>query len=351
MSPASPSADGDVAMTPEEPQAAEEENLCVICLVANIEVKLVPCGHAYFCEACAAQVIGGAVNEAVAECPLCREPIEGHEPATQEEVIDSSHDRTLILQMARLSRQADQNAVQERAASWATHSTNRSLQWFFPWWQMGSQPSEIGHVYHAKTRLKNGMVGLMPDTGAHANLMGSVWAREQSDSAAKHGLTARQEPLASPKFVQGVGQGHQRCDYRVDLPCALVDIDGQAFVDTFSSPCVEGSGLPGLLGAESLRRNRALIDNHSGRIAFVGPGGYQVTYSPGTRVFQMVESDSGHWLLPINSFEALNEQKGSSNDPPLCLNTFENVGPTTTGQKGAALSSIAEHIDTENPTE
>ena len=53
-------------------EEVRERRLCVVCRDEDIEVVIVPCGHACLCQECA-----GAVKlSASALCPMCREPID-----------------------------------------------------------------------------------------------------------------------------------------------------------------------------------------------------------------------------------------------------------------------------------
>ena len=64
-------------------------------------------------------------------------------------------------------------------------------------------------------------------------------------------------------------------------------------------PVIENSSLPPLLGLKSLTAKRALLDMHSRLLIFPGQGGVEVKCSPGTQLFQLEMSQSGHLLLPI----------------------------------------------------
>ena len=71
--------------------------------------------------------------------------------------------------------------------------------------------------------MPEGEVGLMPDTGAHDGLCGSIWARAQAGHATSAGYNVNQAVLPVPKPVSGVGAKPQEATYSVDLPCAMQD--------------------------------------------------------------------------------------------------------------------------------
>ena len=77
----------------EEEYEAEEGQECVICLVSAITTKLMPCGHAHFCQACAALIFAGAVDENP-RCPCCRLAVTGIAEVVLEEVQAQQVERT-----------------------------------------------------------------------------------------------------------------------------------------------------------------------------------------------------------------------------------------------------------------
>jgi hypothetical protein len=75
---------------------------------------------------------------------------------------------------------------------------------------------------------------------------------------------------------------------------------------TFSAPVVEqstGKQLPALLGIRSMKAQRVLLDCIHNKYIIVGQGGFQLQLSPGSKVLTMVESRSGHLLLPCTSWQ------------------------------------------------
>jgi len=76
-------------------------------------------------------------------------------------------------------------------------------------------------------------------------------------------------------------------------------------VATFQAPVVGGSALPALLGRRSMKAMRVLLDLIHDRSIVVGPGGFELTLSPGSVSYQLHESRSGHLLLPCTAWEAM----------------------------------------------
>ncbi len=106
-----------------------------------------------------------------------------------------------------------------------------------------------------------------------------------------------------PKPVGGIGKGSQTCHHGISMPCGLVDVDGEPWIEQYEGPCIPESTIPALLGTEALRRNNALIECKTGKLWFLGEGGAEIKPSPGSRCFQQVLGTSGHWLLPIHRFQ------------------------------------------------
>ena len=94
---------------------------------------------------------------------------------------------------------------------------------------------------------------------------------------------------------------------------------------------MENSDLPGLLGLQSMRDHRVVLDLQKLKIYFVGPGDYDLdkALSPGTVSFELEVAPSGHLLLPCSNFDNLSEKEAVS---ALHSNPQEQdvKGPTTT---------------------
>ena len=320
-----------------ESRREDNDTMCIICLNAEITHRLMPCQHGHFCGDCAAFICAGAVR-LPAECPLCRMEVTDTEEITQEMAVDqqaerpqASRDVTTYAFLLRLARRppvpapAQENQSVSGAESPAPQ-TDSSLRpgtrsglhagltmmsrmsnqsqpqnmtnMFGPWWP-DEEPE--GH-YLNKLTLDEGEIGLLPDTGAHDGLCGSVWAVQQANLCRRAGKAFNQKLMAKPRSVQGVGNGSQTAQYEVSLTAGLQDTSGNLYEEVYTAPCLENSAVPGLMGIQSLERNDALIRCKTGEIWFLGRGGAKIEPSPGSRHFQMRKARSGHWLLPISKF-------------------------------------------------
>ena len=104
----------------------------------------------------------------------------------------------------------------------------------------------------------------------------------------------------------GVGNGSQACHYDCALPVAMRPRDhpDRPVRGNINVPAVTNSDLPGLLGLEALRENRAVLDFTTNRLYFCGPGNINIERAvpPGTETFQLEVAPSGHIVLPCCEF-------------------------------------------------
>ena len=183
--------------------------------------------------------------------------------------------------------------------------------------------------------LSNNEVGLMPDTGAHDGLCGSIWARKQAAVCMEYQKRVDQQQLQEPRYVAGVGQGSQKAEYKTILSTGMVDTSGQYWEETYEAPCLDDSPVPGLVGIQSLEKNDALIRCKTGEIWFLGQGGVKIEPSPGSRHFQMKKAQSGHWMIPISRFR----RNGDQHQTASMTMTTEQTSASSGTQPAASSSS------------
>ena len=165
----------------------------------------------------------------------------------------------------------------------------------YPWWDGASGPDQP-QVFHARTRI-DGRVGLLVDTGAHDNLVGSVTL---DDLPKKVGAQAHQRNLDRVLPVSGVGKEEQRATHSGQIDCRFADAQGTLQVGSYTAPVIGGSALPALLGLRSLRSKSAIVDTATPALILPGPGGIEFKLSPGSKVHKLLLSDSGHLILPVH---------------------------------------------------
>ena len=169
-----------------------------------------------------------------------------------------------------------------------------------PWWPV------VGHeqTFHTNTRLADGRVSIIVDTGAWGNLSGDEWANTAARASKEAGHPPSQQRMAQPIQVQGVGHGSQECTWQTCIPVAMRLSDGRMTMNRFTSPTVPSSGLPALLGLRSLMEHGAVIDCRNKRLYLCGPGDCEITPPPGTEIVQMEQAPSGHLVIPISEYAA-----------------------------------------------
>ena len=115
--------------------------------------------------------------------------------------------------------------------------------------------------YMSSTEFSDGRQALLIDPGSWGNLAGSTWSRRTAQLAmqGKAGMP-KQQRRDRPLNVSGFGNGSQTCTHDCTLPISLVDIDGEPLRGTFTTPTVNDSSLPALLGLNTLIDRRAILD-------------------------------------------------------------------------------------------
>ena len=202
--------------------------------------------------------------------------------------------------------------------------TRRALT---PTWNITKQMgSTITSLFHVQTRLADGRPSLLIDPGSVGNLSGDAWAKGVAQAAARNGHTPSYEKRPRPLRVSGVGQGTQACNYDCKLPVAFKQLDGRTVSMGFiTTPTVQSSELPGLLGLTALRKNRAVLDFQKMELYFAGPDDHDLRSSlpPGSDGFELEIAPSGHLVLPCCEYAS-----GTvSQDHSLTLVTHENRQP------------------------
>ena len=154
-------------------------------------------------------------------------------------------------------------------------------------------------AFHAQVRLKDRGESLLVDVGAWDNLVGSQWVGRASEVAKLAGHGCAWHKLKRMLSVEGVGQKANEAVDGVVVPICLED----GAVGTFTSAVIPDSELPALLGLCSISKLKGLIDTHHKQIIFIGPGGYKLSLSPGSKVYQLHSAPTGHLMLPCQEWK------------------------------------------------
>ena len=110
--------------------------------------------------------------------------------------------------------------------------------------------------------------------------------------------------------VEGVGRMSQDTSKATRISIGMKTSKGEILGASYTSPVIADSDLPPLLGNKALRRSRALLDCTTGKLVLPGPGGVTLTPSPGTKVFDLQLSDSGHFILPLHQKKNVDKEVG-----------------------------------------
>lgn len=170
----------------------------------------------------------------------------------------------------------------------------------FAWWHSPQ-------AYHASVRLASGKPGLLIDIGAVTNMAGDRWTARQEMLGKEAGQGTVWTDIKTI-VLEGVGKQANEAKRQAITPVCMPDGN----VGTFTSIVVADSDLPALLGLSSIEQQRGVIDTHTRRMIFPGPGGIQYTLSPGSRVYKLEKSLSGHLLLPCAEWDAKKASQPSS---------------------------------------
>ena len=169
--------------------------------------------------------------------------------------------------------------------------------------------------FHRMTRLTDGRHSVMIDSGTVGNLVGEYTAYDMVQRIRRAGLTTRTSLPAGdrnpyvfdrsqPLNISGVGPGSISCDRDCRLPLALNQVGLGSVPASFRAPIIPNSHLPPLLGIDTLRAYRSIIDTNTSRIYLLGSGTYDIeSHLPrGTIFLQGEVVPSGHLVIPSDGY-------------------------------------------------
>ena len=207
----------------------------------------------------------------------------------------------------------------QRAGPSADARPNMPASWYGP---TGLAVHEGSFLVH--TQLPDGRMGIIVDPGAWTNLAGGKWVRQLASKARTHHKKPTQVQLTKQLDVQGVGQGTQTANWAAHLPIAITNGEGSTVEQIFEVPTLEGEGgsdVPALLGLRSMRSKSAILEMAAGkeRLTFPGEGGYTIEWSPGTMHIPLEVAPSGHYVIPCDSYEKIQQQEGGLEEEKTVL--------------------------------
>ena len=294
-----------------------DEDTCSICQLRFADQDMVcrlPCRHVFH-QTCIDEMIA---RDEEAACPNCRgastvvatwryiAPVAGepNEPPVTEE-------QPPIATPAQSPRSQVSTAFHAPQAEIVEHVERPS----FPWWPVpeASKADKTGSFHVNTHRTESGQLGLLVDPGSYGNLVGEQWIQDATRVAGENGYQTSKSTRA-PFEVGGVGKGTQRCTQEITVPAALRNADGCMTKASFSAPMIPSSPCPALLGLKSLTEHRAVLDLSEQRLILL-PKDTPIEAPPGSEVYALERSSTGHLLLPIDDFNSLTlaqQERGST---------------------------------------
>ena len=157
----------------------------------------------------------------------------------------------------------------------------------------------------SKTKI-SGRNSILVDLGSRINIIGQNTEREFAAKAAEYGHKTTYSKRDTVLKINGVGAGHSPCLVEATLPLALKYSDEPIKLESYKTNIATGCGkdLPAILGSISMQDKDAVLILRKGKefMAFPGPGGYKIEWSPGTKLLPMEAAPSGHLVIPCDSF-------------------------------------------------
>ena len=186
--------------------------------------------------------------------------------------------------------------------------------------------------------------GLLVDPGSHGNLVGSEWLKQAIPFLHRAGKEILRFARNSPLHVGGVGKGSQTCINGCVFPLALERSDGTTHEGTFTSPFVEESHTPALLGLRSLMRHNAILDLSKKMMPLIRDdceAGYKLP--EGTESYPLKQAPSGHLLLPFTDFKKWEQRRFEKMNIKM-IHLFTDDEPRT-GDSTASRSGLQRDTD------
>ena len=216
------------------------------------------------------------------------------------------------------------------------------------WWEVDSPESMSGdslsemsarEAYHLRTRLGGDRVGLLVDPGAHDNLVGSRTADRMVQMLGVPSRTLRMDKALQ---VEGVGKSAQSASTARKMALRLCTDEGTAVNGSYTAPVIADSDLPPLLGLKSLRNFGAILDMSKNQLILPGPASCTITRSPGSQVFDLKLSSSGHLILPIDANMQVSDAQESGLEFQMsCRKPSRSVSPARSAAPVRTSSAVA----------
>ena len=86
------------------------------------------------------------------------------------------------------------------------------------------------------------------------------------------------------------------------------------------------SDVPGIVGQNTLKEKRAVIDCYNGMLYLMGPASPLFTLPPGTDVYRLEDSAAGHLMLPCDIYP---NPGMPMHEDLTCFHTSQDLDPVS----------------------
>ena len=193
----------------------------------------------------------------------------------------------------------------------------------------------------SKTRLTDGKLSILVDLGSRINIIGEETYAAFKNKSIAAGFPVEVKEREQQLTVNGVGSDAAFCTQEATITTAVQFADQAATTVPYTANIARGCGstLPAIMGLQSMQEKDAVLLTRPGHemMAFPGPGGYKIEWSPGTMLLPMTGAPSGHLVIPSDRYEELTSGASSSSEVALFTDyrrpTEDNAGASTGGSK------------------
>ena len=148
-----------------------------------------------------------------------------------------------------------------------------------------------------------------------------------------------------------LGRGAPRADYRAQIKCAVPCSDTTRLME-FDTPAVKhgGEDLPILYGLDNMQRHKAILemDPTKQQLTFPGPGGYTITWSPGTVHIPLHETPSGHLAFAMDDYSNYNAKQTGLKDKQIVLHNGKQAIVPNNGNQSIVPNNGNQATDPSN---
>ena len=147
----------------------------------------------------------------------------------------------------------------------------------------------------------------MIDTGSPTNIMSSMFHDELREAGDLHGVSGPQRrQRKQPLRIGGIGSGTQQADedakFNIGINQRLSRYESVPKFAEFAAPVLPNSDIPGIIGQNSLKQNRVILDCFNLRMYTIGPGEAIINLPPGSEMYDLEESRERHLMLPCDRY-------------------------------------------------